>query len=207
MKKQINYSRTFSRSQPNNIVRRRTNKFYDNFLGAFPSIEGKIAIRPLKKKLLKRSISRNKKRYRQHVNIRFPGCIVPRFQSRGSADSSFVSHSESPPVPTFPNLRGGPLCSALFSASLSPSPFLLLLPPFLSFPRNLDSPFPRSLLPYSKSSRPEVMRTASEEKRQRKGWWLVGGSREANRRALSALSVDGVFRGGDMESGNSCLAG
>lgn len=127
MKEQINYNRTFSRSQPNNIVRRRTNKFYDNFLEAFLRSKEKSRFVLLKKKLLKRSISRNKKRYRQHVNIRFPGCIVPRFQSRGSADSSFVSHSESPPVPTFPNLRGGPLCSALFSASLSPSPFLLLL--------------------------------------------------------------------------------
>lgn len=96
----------------------------------------------------------------------------------------------------------GPFLGVALSQPFPPPP-----PPFLSFPRNLDSPFPRSLLPYSKSSRPEVMRTASEEKRQRKGWWLVGGSREANRRALSALSVDGVFRGGDMESGNSCLAG
>lgn len=47
---------------------------------------------------------------------------------------------------------------------------------------------------------------ASEEKRQQKGWWLEDRGRRTGE-AERSLARDGVFRGGDMESGNSCLAG
>lgn len=77
------------------------------------------------------------------------------------ADSSFVSHSESR-VPTFPNLRGGPLCCWPSRYSLQPfiSPSFPISPPSWWLPS--CSFCGRSLFPYSESSRPEVMRCLEE---------------------------------------------
>lgn len=147
------------------------------------------------------------------VNIRLPGCIVLR-SSWGKVLIRLLFRvvgldiSESPrrSIVFGPHaLLSSPFLS--FSRPL-PLPSLVVAIPSLSFldlsrfnslgslcnPPLRRSPLGRPLFPCSESSRPEVIRCLEEYRR--------GGSG-----AMGSRSVDGVFRGGDMESGNSCLAG
>lgn len=148
------------------------------------------------------------------VNIRLPGCIVLR-SSWGKVLIRLpfrvvgLDISESPrrsivlgprvalqpfPSPFVPSCR--PLSRAPRALSyptfLLPSRFNSRESLYASAPRLPDRP----LFPCSESSRPEVIRCLDEHR--------SGGSRG---RREGVRSVDGVFRGGDMESGNSCLAG
>lgn len=161
-------------------MRRRTNKFYDNFSGlSFDRRKSRVVLKKKKKrKLLKRSISRNKKRYRQHVNIRFPGCIVPRLQSRGSADSSFVSHSESPRSRHF-RISEAVHCARPFSRRSLPALSSSSSPIIPPQPRFSFSSISLSVLEVL-SSRGNASRGLGREAAAE--GVVVGGSREANRR-------------------------
>lgn len=116
-----------------------------------------------------------------HVNIRFPCMHCPAIQPGQIPHSSPIQNSGCRRF----RISEAAHCARPF-ALLSPALSLFLLSylsPVATACLSYSSVVFRSLFPYSKSSRPEVMRYLEEYRRD--GWWIEGGEQPERSRRWS----------------------